>query len=151
MACTVVGYIRCTVFCTFAVMPMFTDRTETYTPSSLLESATQPPLRCEVTIKQSRIGCRTHLSVAERPDNGVDDQLQLRRRHREQRLEAVPRDGMQQVEELQPVLRIVLQADKETDSMSTEEWQASNPSAKHVSVLCITCCSLTNYPDGLGS
>ncbi len=49
-----------------------------------------------------------HLGVAEGPDDGVNDQLELRRRHREQRLEAVPRDGVQQAEELQPVLRVVL-------------------------------------------
>ena len=52
----------------------------------------------------------THLGVAERPHDGVDDQLELRRRHREQRLEAVPRDGVQQAEELQPVLRVVLRS-----------------------------------------
>ena len=62
---------------------------------------------CSQSIRQSETSV-LHLGVAERPDDGVDDQLELRRRHREQRLEAVPRDGVQQAEELQAVLRIVL-------------------------------------------
>lgn len=42
------------------------------------------------------------------PNNGVNDQLELRWRHSEQRREAVLRDRVQQVEELQPVFRVIL-------------------------------------------
>ena len=46
--------------------------------------------------------------VPEGPDDGVDDQLQLLRGHREQRAEAVVGDRPQQGKEVQPVLRVVL-------------------------------------------
>lgn len=48
--------------------------------------------------------CNVALSMAESPDNGVDDKLELIRRHGEEGSKAVVGDGPQQAEELQPVL-----------------------------------------------
>lgn len=68
----------------------------------------------QVTVRQSTL-TQTKAETPRRgwqdmraPDDGVNDQLELRRRHGEQCCEAVLGDGMQQVEELQPVLRVVL-------------------------------------------
>lgn len=46
--------------------------------------------------------------MSEGPDDGVDDELQLAGRHREERGEAELGDGVQQAEELQPVLGVIL-------------------------------------------
>lgn len=48
--------------------------------------------------------CNVALSMAESPDNGVNDKLELVRRHGEEGSKAVVSDGPQQAEELQPVL-----------------------------------------------
>ena len=48
--------------------------------------------------------CNVALSMAESPDNGVNDKLELIRRHGEEGSKAVVGDGSQQAEELQPVL-----------------------------------------------
>ncbi len=46
--------------------------------------------------------------MAESPNDGVNDQLELIRRHGEQGVEAVVGDGSQQTIEVQPVLRVLL-------------------------------------------
>ena len=53
--------------------------------------------------------CNIALCMPEGPDDGVDDQLQLPWGHGEESAKAGVGDGPQQVEELQPMLRIVLQ------------------------------------------
>ena len=53
--------------------------------------------------------CNVALCVPEGPDDGVDHQLQLLWRQGVQRVKAVVGDRPQQVEELQSVLREVLQ------------------------------------------
>ena len=50
--------------------------------------------------------------MAEGPDNGVDDQLELVRRHGEEGAKAVVGDGSQQAEKLQAVLWELLQEPK---------------------------------------
>lgn len=55
--------------------------------------------------------CNVALSMAEGPDNGVDDELELVRRHGEEGPKAVIGDGSQQAEELQAVLRELLHGD----------------------------------------
>ena len=59
------------------------------------------------TSKAARQQGEAH-GVAEGPDDGVDDQLQLLRGHGKQRGEAVVGDGPQQGKEVQPVLWVVL-------------------------------------------
>lgn len=54
--------------------------------------------------------CNVALCMPESPYYGVDDQLELPGGHGEQGAKAGVRNGPQQVEELQPVLRVVLQA-----------------------------------------
>lgn len=49
--------------------------------------------------------------MAECPDNGINDKLELVRRHGEESSKAVVGDGSQQAKELQPVLRELLQMD----------------------------------------
>ena len=53
--------------------------------------------------------CDIALCMPEGPDYGVNDELELPRGHGEQGAKAGIGDGPQQVEELQPVLRVVLQ------------------------------------------
>ena len=52
--------------------------------------------------------CNVTLSMAEGPDNGVNNKLELVRRHGEEGSKAVVGNGPQQAEELQPVLRELL-------------------------------------------
>jgi hypothetical protein len=51
--------------------------------------------------------------VPEGPDDAVDEQLELRRAHGEQALEAVVGDGVQQRKELEPVLGVVLKVHRD--------------------------------------
>ena len=56
----------------------------------------------------TRVG-NVALGVAEGPDDGVNDELELRGAHRQQRREAGAGDRAQQRKELQALLRVVLQ------------------------------------------
>ena len=53
--------------------------------------------------------CNVTLSMPEGPDNGVNDKLELVGRHGDEGPKAMIGDGPQQAEEVQPVLRELLQ------------------------------------------
>ena len=82
-------------------------------PRSPLPGTSQASARTHLGQWPCRQGraCVGHIAlrVPEGPDDGVDDELELHGGHGEQRARAGVGDGAQQVEELQPVLRIVLQ------------------------------------------
>ena len=62
--------------------------------------------------------CNVTLSVAEGPDNGINDKLELVRRHGKESSKAVVSDGPQQAKELQPVLRELLQMDRHSSFLT---------------------------------